>query len=115
MQLRSCVAVAVALALAAVGIQPLAWELPYATGAAGRKEKEERKKERKKDFSFDTLLKMIFLNFELEWKHSCLFNFSSCIHCFDSRNNMGVPVVAQWLTNPTRNHKVAVSIPGLAQ
>ena len=27
----------------------------------------------------------------------------------------GVPVVAQWLTNPTRNHKVAVSIPGLAQ
>ena len=28
----------------------------------------------------------------------------------------GVPVVAQWLlTNPTRNHKVAGSIPGLAQ
>ena len=25
-----------------------------------------------------------------------------------------VPVVAQWLTNPTRNHKVAGSIPGLA-
>ena len=29
--------------------------------------------------------------------------------------SMGVPVVAQWLTNPTRNHEVAVSIPGLAQ
>ena len=28
---------------------------------------------------------------------------------------IGVPVVAQWLTNPTRNHKVAGSIPGLAQ
>ena len=28
---------------------------------------------------------------------------------------MGVPVVAQWLTNPTRNHEVAGSIPGLAQ
>ena len=27
----------------------------------------------------------------------------------------GVPVVAQWLTNPTRNHKVADSIPGFAQ
>ena len=27
----------------------------------------------------------------------------------------GVPIVAQWLTNPTRNHYVAGSIPGLAQ
>ena len=26
----------------------------------------------------------------------------------------GVSVVAQWLTNPTRNHEVAGSIPGLA-
>ena len=29
--------------------------------------------------------------------------------------SLGVPVVAQWLTNPTRNHEVAGSIPGLAQ
>ena len=28
---------------------------------------------------------------------------------------IGVPIVAQWLTNPTRNHEVAGSIPGLAQ
>ena len=28
---------------------------------------------------------------------------------------MGVPVVAQWLTNPTRNHEVLGSILGLAQ
>ena len=27
---------------------------------------------------------------------------------------MGVLVVAQWLTNPTRNHEVVGSIPGLA-
>ena len=27
----------------------------------------------------------------------------------------GVAVVAQWLTNPTRNHEVSGSIPGLAQ
>ena len=29
--------------------------------------------------------------------------------------SVGVPIVAQWSTNPTRNHKVAGSIPGLAQ
>ena len=29
--------------------------------------------------------------------------------------NFRVPVVAQWLTNPTRNHEVSGSIPGLAQ
>ena len=27
----------------------------------------------------------------------------------------GVPVVAQWLTSPTRNHEVAGSVPALAQ
>ena len=29
--------------------------------------------------------------------------------------NPGVPVVAQWLMNPTRNHEVAGSVPALAQ
>jgi len=27
----------------------------------------------------------------------------------------GVPIVAQWLTNLTRNHEVAGSVPGLVQ
>ena len=27
----------------------------------------------------------------------------------------GVPIVVQWLTNPTRNHEVAGSVPALAQ
>ena len=27
----------------------------------------------------------------------------------------GIPLVAQWLTNPTRNHEVVGSIPALAQ
>ena len=27
----------------------------------------------------------------------------------------GVPLLALWLTNPTRNHEVAVLFPGLAQ
>ena len=31
------------------------------------------------------------------------------------KNHLGVPVVAQWFTNPTRNHEVVGSIPGLAQ
>ena len=32
-----------------------------------------------------------------------------------TRSRCGVPVVAQWLTNPTRNHEVAGSVPALAQ
>ena len=35
-------------------------------------------------------------------------------NCHFKYNILGVPDVAQWLTNPTRNHEVADSIPGLA-
>ena len=34
--------------------------------------------------------------------------------CF-KKGKRGVPVLAQWLTNLTRNHEVAGSIPALAQ
>ena len=37
------------------------------------------------------------------------------VQTFSSEMNKGVPVVAQWLTNPTRNHEVAGSVPDLAQ
>ena len=33
----------------------------------------------------------------------------------NATNNSAVPVMAQWLTNPTRNHEAASSIPGLTQ
>ena len=31
-----------------------------------------------------------------------------------SKQKSGVPIVAQWLTNPTRNDEVGGSVPGLA-
>ena len=34
---------------------------------------------------------------------------------FILKNYSGVPVMAQWLTSPTRNHEVAGSVPALAQ
>ena len=37
------------------------------------------------------------------------------LRVISSNINAGVPVVAQWLTNPTRNHEVAGSVPALAQ
>jgi len=33
----------------------------------------------------------------------------------DKESREGVPIVAQWLTNPTRNHEVEGLIPGLAK
>ena len=33
----------------------------------------------------------------------------------NKEENKGVPIVVQWLTNPTRNHEVEGSVPALAQ
>ena len=44
------------------------------------------------------------------------WQFSSIVLSgFHSKRSPGVPVVVQWLTNPTRNHEDAGSIPGLTQ
>ena len=41
--------------------------------------------------------------------------FLQKVKSFTKRKTGGVPVVAQWLTNPTRNHEVEGSVPALAQ
>ena len=46
---------------------------------------------------------------EMGWKESKCTNFSYKI------TKSLVPVVAQWLTNLTRNHDVVGSVPALAQ
>ena len=43
-----------------------------------------------------------------------LWKYSS-VQIANKTQGEGVPIVAQWLTNPIRNHEVAGSIPGLAQ
>ena len=61
---------------------------------------------------------MDFLNLNSELR-SNVENFtkvrSKTFHQRSELMSLGVPVVAQWLTNPTRNHEFSGSIPGLAQ
>ena len=68
----------------------------------------------------DTTIKSSMLQFKklkilLIWKQLWIINiFKVWIRlCF--KINGGVPIMAQWLTNLTRNHEVAGLIPGLAQ
>ena len=44
-----------------------------------------------------------------------IFDSDFNLDVFKNNAHYGVPTVAQWLTNPTRNHEVAGLIPGLAQ
>jgi len=48
---------------------------------------------------------------EDKYTYSLVRYYKSSFH----KSCIGVPVVAQWLTNPTRNHEVAGSVPALAQ
>jgi len=51
-----------------------------------------------------------------ERERKMLFLFQQIINIYlKKKNNLGVPVMTQWLTRLTRNHGVAGSIPGLAQ
>ena len=46
-------------------------------------------------------------------------NYGDCIFTKENKHKgkekVGVPLMAQWLTNQTRNHEVVGLIPGLAQ
>ena len=81
-------------------IQPLAWEPPYTEGVALKRPKEKKKK--KKDLCARKTILSVCLS---EQKSEELFKLQI----------QGVPVMAQWLTNPTRNLEVVGSILGLAQ
>ena len=106
-------------------IRPLAWEPPYAPGVVLKSKKEKKKK------------MMPLWTDELEtcqqssgrqppakrrgvgtWsKAEAQPHLPSQPGIVQCRNQqlLGVPVMAQWLTNPTRNREVLGSIPGLAQ
>ena len=50
-----------------------------------------------------------------QFEEKTKFQVSVC-NMIQFKNSLGgVPIVAQWLTNPARNHEVEGSIPGLAQ
>ena len=53
---------------------------------------------------------IFIISFFCSVAHSEIFSFLVA-----NKICLGVPVMAQWLTNPTRNHEVAGSIPALAQ
>ena len=52
---------------------------------------------------------------EMQIKTTLRYHLTPARIAFIKKSTNGVPVVAQWLTNPTRNHEVADSVPALAQ
>ena len=63
----------------------------------------------------NTVFCVSLLNFCLDDLSIAVWDGNSKIFFILKSVLSGVPVVAQWLTNPSGNHEVAVSIPGLAQ
>ena len=49
------------------------------------------------------------------WLPDCIHRSLISLNCTLKMAVFGVPVVAQWLANPTRNQEVVGSIPRLAQ
>ena len=47
-----------------------------------------------------------------EWHLGLILSLGTAVQ---KKSRPAVPVVAQWLTNPTRNHELVGSIPALAQ
>ena len=45
----------------------------------------------------------------------CVVDIVAVVVILTFKKDSGVPVMVQWLTNPTRNHEVAGSVPALAQ
>ena len=78
-------------------IQPLVWELPYATGVALTIKKKKENNNKK------TKITVLYVHLPYV---NILYHYKA---------KLGVPVMVQWLTNPTRNHEVVGSIPRLAQ
>ena len=71
-----------------------------------RKEKERKYRKSNEDKHISDLKKN-------NW-HFCCGSIVRNLTSIHENVGSGVPVVAQWLINPTRNHEVAGSIPGLA-
>ena len=96
--------------VATTPIGPLAWEPPYAAGAAQgiattTTTKTKKKKQKTKKQKTNLQLPKGKGGGEGRMRSSALA---------DKTTKYGSSVVAQWLMNPNRNHEVAGSIPGLA-
>ena len=50
-----------------------------------------------------------------EWIKKRWYIYTMEYYSAIKKNEIGVPVVVQWLTNPTGNHEVAGSVPALFQ